>query len=80
MKKNSFKKKILSYNLLLISIILLVIGMYIIINNHTLEKYNNTYTKTEILVYVFFIFLLTFFCYLQNQISCIVPSKTRICN
>lgn len=44
MKKNSFKKKILSYNLLLISIILLVIGMYIIINNHTLEKYNNTYT------------------------------------
>lgn len=44
MKKNSFKKKILSYNLLLISIILLVIGMYIMINNQTLAKYNHTYT------------------------------------
>lgn len=44
MKKKSFKKTILSYNLLLISIVLLVIGMYIIINHQTLAKYNDTYT------------------------------------
>lgn len=44
MKKKSFKRTIFSYNLLLISILLIVTGMYIIINHHTLQKYNATYT------------------------------------
>ena len=44
MKRKSFKGKILKYNLLLISILVCVTGVYFFINDHTLKKYNNTYT------------------------------------
>lgn len=43
-KKKSLKSKLLRYNLLLISILVFVCGMYIMINDRTLKKYNATYT------------------------------------
>lgn len=46
-KPTSFKKKILSYNLLLISIVLIVIVMYGVINHYTMDKYNSTYTAYD---------------------------------
>lgn len=45
MEKKSFKGNILKYNLLLISILVCVTGVYFFINDHTLKKYNETYTS-----------------------------------
>lgn len=47
MKDKSFKGKILKYNLLLISILVCVTGVYFFINDHTLKKYNETYTTYD---------------------------------